>query len=103
MSAPWDRDDDLSLAAFYSAFPRAHRTSATEERTGLWADNIRSARQAAGLNQTELARLIGTTQSAVSRWENGSSGITDEKKVAVARVLGVRVGLLFPLEDVRSA
>ncbi|HLI51017.1 MAG TPA: helix-turn-helix transcriptional regulator [Thermomicrobiaceae bacterium] len=29
------------------------------------------ARQDASLTQQELARLIGTTQSAVAKWENG--------------------------------
>jgi len=32
---------------------------------------IREARTVAGLTQTELAARLGTTQSAVSRWERG--------------------------------
>lgn len=32
---------------------------------------IRSWRQHAGLTQAQLARRVGTTQSAVSRWEHG--------------------------------
>ncbi|MEO6652699.1 MAG: helix-turn-helix transcriptional regulator [Ilumatobacteraceae bacterium] len=32
---------------------------------------IRSSRERAGLSQTQLAERVGTTQSAVSRWERG--------------------------------
>ena len=35
------------------------------------AQAIHDARQAAGLTQTQLARLAGTTQSAISRLEDG--------------------------------
>jgi len=42
-------------------------------------------RQAAGLTQAELAARLGTTQSAVSRWENGH----DEPRLAtLAEILG---------------
>lgn len=33
--------------------------------------SIRRWREAAGLSQAQLAERLGTTQSAVSRWENG--------------------------------
>ena len=34
-------------------------------------DVVRSLRFRAGISQAELARRVGTTQSAISRWENG--------------------------------
>lgn len=36
------------------------------------ADKIKAIRSSMGLNQTEFAELIGTTQSTVTRWERGS-------------------------------
>ena len=35
-------------------------------------DQVLSARQAAGLTQADIARRIGTTQSAIARLESGS-------------------------------
>jgi transcriptional regulator with XRE-family HTH domain len=32
---------------------------------------LRDARRAAGLSQAEVARRLGTTQSAIARWERG--------------------------------
>lgn len=46
---------------------------------------IRRARNRAGITQAELARRLGTTQSAVSRWERGH----DEPRLStLAAVLG---------------
>lgn len=65
------------------------------------------ARKAAGLNQTELAarllKISGTTQTQVSRWENGQ---TPRKYViaALAKALGVSaVDLYEDVEDEEAA
>ena len=34
-------------------------------------DQIREAREKAGMTQAELARALGVTQGAVYQWENG--------------------------------
>lgn len=39
---------------------------------------VRQLREQAGLNQVELAARIGTTQSAISRWERGG----DEPRIS---------------------
>jgi transcriptional regulator with XRE-family HTH domain len=36
-------------------------------------DRIRQLRQARGLNQPQLAKLVGVTKSAVNQWESGST------------------------------
>jgi transcriptional regulator with XRE-family HTH domain len=39
--------------------------------TGRFRVVVKRMRQAAGLSQSELARRLGTTQSAIARWETG--------------------------------
>ncbi len=69
-----------------SAMPQPRRTPAAEKvkllhprsrgKDGGWlfaqiADDVAGRRQERGLSQTELARLVGTTQSASARLESG--------------------------------
>lgn len=64
---------------------------------------IRSARIAAGLSQVELAKRIGTTQSAVSRWESGKD---DPRLTTLASILGAcgkRLVLNVESDDVDRA
>ena len=58
---------------------------------------IRSAREAAGLTQEELAGKLGVTQTAVSYWESGKRdlGVADLERIAFA--LGVRAWTLLPV------
>jgi transcriptional regulator with XRE-family HTH domain len=44
---------------------------------------IRTARHGAGLSQQELAQQLGTTQSAVSRWERGH----DEPRISTLQAI----------------
>jgi len=67
------------------------------ERQIQWGANLRQARIAAGLTQTQLAELGGVGQASVSRWESGKEDITDDNKITVARVLSVDPDQLFPL------
>ncbi len=51
--------------------------------------NIRAARKAADLTQSELAAKIGATSlMAVSRWETGTNKPSDEFLLQLSRVLG---------------
>lgn len=68
-------------------------------RTEQWGRNIREARAALGITQVEFGNLIGVRQSTVARWEAGTDSPTDANKVTIARVLGVDVWVLFPLEE----
>ncbi len=61
-----------------------------------WAPlTVRDAREAAGLNQRELAARMGTSQAAVARLEAGGVGatLTTLQKVATALDLKVTVEL----------
>lgn len=52
------------------------------------------ARESRGLSGTQLAKLAGISQSALSKAENGLTPMTPERVVAVARALGYPVEVL---------
>lgn len=52
-------------------------------------------RKAQGLSQTNVATLLGTTQSTIKRWESGSQRLYVEDAVALADTYGVDVSLLI--------
>ena len=58
-------------------------------------EQVRDAREAAGLSQRELAARMGTSQAAVARLEAGGTGatLTTLQKVAAALDLKVSVEL----------
>lgn len=61
----------------------------------VWAANLRAARKAAGLTQTALAEMLGTTQQAVAKWESGKGVPRDETRWRLATALGVGVHEIF--------
>lgn len=48
---------------------------------------VRTLRQEKDLTQTELAKTLGTTQTAVSEIEHGNRGLTVQQLVKLARAL----------------
>ncbi len=52
------------------------------------AETRRLARQRSGLTQADLARLLGVSRPALTRWENGSRLPRGKNRAAYARVLG---------------
>jgi transcriptional regulator with XRE-family HTH domain len=52
-------------------------------------------RKAQNLSQTNVATLLGTTQSTIKRWESGSQRLYVEDAVALADTYGVDVSLLI--------
>ena len=53
--------------------------------------SIKTAREALGMTQSELAELLGITQGAVAQWENGLTHPAFERLAQVAEVLGITV------------
>jgi transcriptional regulator with XRE-family HTH domain len=51
-------------------------------------DLIREGRRRAGLTQSALAEMVGTTQSAVARWERGGSSPSMDTTIRVLRAMG---------------
>lgn len=71
----------------------------TGERDPQVGPLIRHLRTSAGLSQEELARRLGTTQSGVSRLENGGgAGIRLDTLARVAVAVGRHLVLSFPDE-----
>lgn len=62
------------------------------------AKNIIAARESKGLNQSELARLLGITPQAVQKWEQGKSIPKGKRLEALAAALGVPVTELFKMK-----
>ncbi len=67
------------------------------------AEIVRAARRAAGLTQTDLAKRVGSTQSAVSRWEAGRDDPRLTTLAAIVRACGQRLSLLTEPDDVDRA
>ena len=65
--------------------------------TDALAQSIVWARREAGLSQAHLAERIGTTQSAVSRWERGHDEPRVRTMVEIFRACGKR--LVLVVED----
>ena len=74
-----------------------------EERKRLrLADKIRRARLKVGLSQKEVAKRIGTTQSAVARLESGTyERLSLGTLIKVSLALNCRVN--FEIEPIKSA
>jgi len=60
---------------------------------------VREVRTRAGLSQSELAERLGTTQSAVSRWEHGHDEPRLSRLTAILAACGVRAELTFAPDD----
>lgn len=63
-------------------------------------NGLREWRERYGLKLEEIADLLGLSASYLSRIERGERRLGALNQVRVARVLGARVGQLFPREPV---
>ena len=67
------------------------------------SEMVRLARQTAGLSQVQLAERVGTTQTAVSRWENGGDEPRLSTLAAILSACGQRLVLQVESDDVDRA
>lgn len=62
-------------------------------------NNLKTARKAAGLTQTEVAANIGITQNAYSYWENGKVKIDHESIAKLSKLFGVSADYLMGISE----
>lgn len=67
----------------------------TPARRANTGELIRAARAEAGLTQRQLAERVGTTQSAVARWESGGDVPRLDKLDQILRACGIELDLRF--------
>ncbi len=60
---------------------------------------IKQAREALGLNQTELARKMGTYQQRVGHWETGHTRLDPDELKEIAKALDKSPGWLLGEEE----
>ena len=58
-------------------------------------NNIKIAREKAGISQKEIAITLGVAQPTVSGWENGRRVLAGDKLVKLAKILNVTVDYLL--------
>lgn len=73
-----------------SGVPRAETIVAT------WPERLVTARLERGMTQTDLVRLTGVSQGAISRYENGEQIPSVGSQVQLADALEMTVTELFP-------
>jgi len=62
-----------------------------------WAENLYYYRKRAGYEtQADLAEALGCTRAAVSSWEQGKRAPSPIHQRAIAKLLGLTAGFLFP-------
>jgi transcriptional regulator with XRE-family HTH domain len=66
---------------------------------GAIGELIRDVRREAGLSQAQLAAEIGTTQSAVSRWERGHDTPRADTLAAILRACGYEADVVLRPRD----
>ncbi len=76
------------------------RAYADADLAGQIAELVHHLRTTAGLTQSELARRMGTTQSAIARVENSGSIPTLELLDRVGRAVGTEITLIVGDEAV---
>lgn len=64
-----------------------------------WGRRLREVRREAGYTQVTLAVELEISQQSVSQFERGLAAPRDELKIRIAKLLGQRVGDLFPLDE----
>lgn len=60
-------------------------------------ENIKAAREAAGLTQKELAKILGVYQKDISRWENGERVPSLEMFVKICKALNASADLILEI------
>lgn len=97
--------DSPTSVLIFSMMPsaKALRTEVDRDYDNAVGARIRSARLAAGLNQTQLASAIGVTFQQLQKYEKGTNRVAASRLAAIARTLGLSPSaFLDPQEGVQA-
>ena len=84
----------INIASGVYAFPMQTGRPSKHPRTAF-GSRLHSAREAAGLTQSQVAEKLGITQTAYALWERRSVALRPEQIIRVAEVLNVPIDFLF--------
>jgi len=59
--------------------------------TKIFGLRVKTAREEQGLSQLKLGEMVGLDQPHISRLERGTSGISTEKLIAIAKILRLSI------------
>lgn len=65
-------------------------------------DRIRALREEKGINQRDLARYLGISNTTLSQYENGQRTPSDEIKIKIANYFDVSVDYLLGRTNIRK-
>lgn len=65
----------------------------------MFGKKIKELRQTSGLNQTELAKKLDSTQSKISKYEREELDLSTAMIVKICKVFNVSADYLLGLED----
>lgn len=66
-------------------------------------NNLKAARKAVGMTQTEVAALVGISQNGYSYWETGKAKIDPEALAKLATIFGVSTDYLLGLTEQKTS
>jgi len=88
-------DRETALAALELLSDQAENEANANQAADAVRINIKSAREAAGISQTELANRIGTTRQQIGKYETGEQDMTVARLFQIAAALGVEPDTLI--------
>ena len=62
-------------------------------------ERLRNLREKAKISQSEIAKIIGTSQSYYAQYENGKRAIPFERVIALARYYNISIDYIAGLID----
>lgn len=65
----------------------------------MFNENLRAAREAAGLSQKELAAKLYVSQQALAKWELGTSSPNPETTAEISKILNISADKLLGTEN----
>ena len=78
-----------SITEFFAGYVADMKT-ATSKRSDF-GERVRAAREAAGLNQREVAAQLGIAQPSYTLWEKNHVALRPDQLLKLSSILGVRV------------